>query len=163
EPRHVANPYAARLSDAAARETFNTMVRGLPAEGTARQLVDIALNNPELRVVMIDGRDSSNHYAQARAVAGFSSNDRNEIYVATRYEDRVDLLMEEAMHNGIRNIYNNNSRPYGSDADPRRALLNEAFRADLERNGRSMAQMRRDLGLEGYRGSEFAVEALVKL
>jgi hypothetical protein len=41
------------------------------------------------------------------------------------------------------------ARRNAPDTDPRRALLSEALRADLARNGRDRAQLRRDLGLEG--------------
>ncbi len=169
----AADPFAPGLTDIQARNAFEAMLNRVPPNGTARQLVDIALNNPDLRIVMIEGRDVSNHYGphQHSAIAGFSRGDRNEIYLSTQSGDPAPLLIEEAMHNAIRNIYNNqNSTPWtepatpGAARDPRQALLQEAFRADLERMGRNQEQMRRDLSLpEGYAGREFYAEAVVKL
>lgn len=64
------NPHAAALTQPEATQAFESMLGRLPREGTARRLVDIALSNPGLRVVMINGSEVSNHYPLARGEHG---------------------------------------------------------------------------------------------
>jgi hypothetical protein len=169
----VSDPYAKHLSPADARAAFEDMYRRIPPNGNTRKMVDIALANPDLKIVVVEGADSNRFWnfrdSKDPGAMGFSRNNKNEIYLAASSSEPAPLLIEEALHNSIKNIYNNNtSHPFADGNDPRKALLFEAMRADIERDGPAMRganldRMRRDLGLESYKLRNFYAEAVVKL
>jgi hypothetical protein len=121
--------------------------------------------------VLIDNKDVSSFRDKILGLGGFASNEGYEkgvphaIYVATQNKSEVtaEILLEEAGHISMLNLYKNDFEPYTNDEDPRKEMLEKAIAQDQNNNRKLDNRLELKIYDQDKRLLEIPVKVLVKM
>ena len=172
------------LSQGEAGQIVNDYLQRINIDSLSGKLIDLALSDPHLAMVVIPDVEVTNYYSDMGRekpkglIYGFFDPCKNEIYIIP---NRLSGAIEELLHAGFHQLYSADAKTYNQlplpnakekklptdtqNETPRQQLFNEALRSDLNRLGGNADLLRQDLNLPepGYSRRSFHAEILVKM